>query len=113
MSRLVVPLPRRVNPGMNKTEQDYAALLEVRRRAGEIESWEYEGMRLRLADGTLYTPDFVVTYLDHIAFHETKGFMREAARVRLNVAAEKWWQFRFVLVQRKGKVWTYTDIGGA
>lgn len=73
----------------SKLEERYQAHLADRVRRGEIASFAYEPEKLRLADGTFYTPDFrVVTAEGFVQFHETKGFMREAARIRLNVAAE-------------------------
>jgi hypothetical protein len=45
---------------MNKTEAAYDALLQVRKAAGEILWHRYEPMKLRLADGSYYTPDFGV-----------------------------------------------------
>jgi hypothetical protein len=75
--------------GMNKLESRYADHLEALRLSMHIRSWAYEAVKLRLADGAWFTPDFMVVLPDlAIEFHETKGFMREAARVRLKVAAE-------------------------
>jgi hypothetical protein len=89
-------------PKMNGLESRYAALLENGMRAGSVLWWAFEGLSLRLADDTRYTPDFAVMAADGvIECHETKGFMREAARVRLNVAAATY-PFRFFLV-RAGK----------
>ncbi len=45
--------------GMNKTEREYALILEARKRAGEIRRYEFEGITLRFAN-VKYTPDFVV-----------------------------------------------------
>ena len=75
--------------GMNKLELAYSQLLEFRRKAGEIDRWDYEPEKLRLADKTFYTPDFRVIDLDGaVEFHETKGFMRDDAVVKIKVAAE-------------------------
>ena len=92
---------RRTPGEMNKLERDWSLVLEQRRLAGEIVAWWYEPMSLRLAKGSSYKPDFM--WIDHdgyVGFDETKGFMREAAFVRLKVAAEKFPQFVFVLVKR-------------
>lgn len=92
--------------GANKTERAYASHLDMQIIAGEVLSWAFEPIRLRLADGTFYTPDFmVVNRAQQIEIHETKGFMREAARVRLNVAAELH-PFQFFLVKRDGSSWS-------
>ncbi|EGX16832.1 gp8 domain protein [Escherichia coli STEC_S1191] len=45
---------------MNKTESAYCQHLEQRKRAGEIAWYRFEGIKLRLADNTFYTPDFAV-----------------------------------------------------
>ncbi|HHU8883863.1 TPA: DUF1064 domain-containing protein, partial [Escherichia coli] len=41
---------------MNKTESAYCQHLELRKRAGEIVWYRFEGIKLRLADNTFYTP---------------------------------------------------------
>jgi hypothetical protein len=98
---------------MNRLERDYAACLESLKRAGVFDWYEFEPMRLRLADGTYYRPDFGVVRGGILEFHECKGFMREAARVRLNVAADKF-PFPFFLVRAKGRTggFVITRIGG-
>jgi len=74
---------------MNKIEQRYAAELDLQLRAGLIVGWKFEGMKLRLADRTFYTPDFDVWLSgDRLEFHETKGHFEDDARVKLKVAAE-------------------------
>jgi len=99
--------------GMNKLEAAYGEHLERRRAAGEIAEWRYESTKLRLADGAWYTPDFrVVLPNGEVEFHETKGFMREAARVRLRVAAEMH-PFRFLLVKRAGVEWSVVEVRAA
>lgn len=63
--------------------------------------WQYEALRLKLADGAWFMPDFVVIWSDdRIECHECKGFMREAARLRLLVAAERYPWLRFRVVRR-------------
>lgn len=86
---------------MNKTEAAYSAHLEVRRLAGDILWHRFQPWRLRLADGALYTPDFgVLNANGFIECHETKGFWREAARVRIKVAASIH-PFKFIAIKRK------------
>ena len=93
--------------GMNKTEAFHAIVLEARKRNGEIHDYRYEGMTLRLADRTTYTPDFLVIMPGgEIELHETKGFWRDDARVKIKVAAEAfpWFVFRsFVFEQKHGQ----------
>lgn len=102
-----VPMRKRQ---MNKLETAYAQLLEAKRACGEISWWKFEPMRLRLADDTYYRPDFAVVGPDGLSFHETKGFMREAARVRLHVAAEHF-PFPFFLVRKKPHGFEVRRIG--
>ncbi len=45
--------------GMNKTESEFALLLEAQKRTNEILRYEFEGVTLRFAN-VKYTPDFVV-----------------------------------------------------
>lgn len=89
-------------PRMNKLEREFAKRLELKKSLGLIKSYEFEGISLLLAPSTWYTPDFYVVNVDHSqVFYETKGFMREAARVRLNVAAAKFTEFKFYLVRKE------------
>lgn len=91
---------------MNGTERAYSVVLEARRQAGELLWWAYEVVTLKLADDTRYTPDFAVMLANgELEMHETKGFMRDDAWVKLKVAAEKF-PFRFRLVKREKGAWT-------
>lgn len=95
--------PTVVLPSMNKTEAAYAQHLELQRRLGEIYTWWFQAVRLCLADGTFYTPDFRVWHNDGTVEHiEVKGFLREAARVRFNVACEMHPMYRWRMVIREG-----------
>lgn len=111
------PLPRvrarEVQPKYRSgLEADYASHLELRLKAGDIREWRYEPFKLRLADGTYYTPDFVVVNVSgFIDVIEAKGFMREAARVRLRVAADQFRWFKFSVVRRERGQWTHEEIG--
>lgn len=74
---------------MNKTEAAYASFLELRRMAGEVAWWKFEGIKVRLADNTFYTPDFAVMLSDGMfELHEVKGFWADDARVKIKVAAD-------------------------
>jgi hypothetical protein len=118
VSKRVMPKPRPEyvpykdrRKGLNKLESAYAEHLEGLKRLGQIEWWAFEPMRLRLADGTYYRPDFATCSDGRLTFHECKGFMREAARVRLNVAADRF-PFPFYLVRKKGRGWDIKRVGG-
>lgn len=96
--------------GMNKLERRYSQQLELRRLAGEIVWWGYEAIKLRLAERTYFTPDFVLQPpIGRLEIHETKGFWREDARLKMKAAAELF-PFRFVGVQdagRRGGGWIF------
>lgn len=94
----------RLKPGqMNKTEQEYAEGLELMIRAERILWWKFEGIKLRLADNTFYTPDFVLMAEDGvIECHEVKGFWTDDARVKIKVAASLY-PFRFIAVKKESK----------
>lgn len=88
---------------MNKTEQDYANYLEQRKRADEIVWYKFEGIKVRLADNTFYTPDFAVMRTNgEMEMHEVKGFWTDDARVKIKVAAETY-PFRFIAVKKQSK----------
>lgn len=100
-------------PGrMNKTELRYSTILDVMRKAGVIVSWGFEAVKLRLADLTFYTPDFMVICSDgSIEFHEVKGSWKaqhqDDSRVKIKVAAEQhqWARFTSYEFSRKRREW--------
>ena len=84
---------------MNKTEAAYAATLDARRHAGEVAWYKFEGVKLRLADNTFYTPDFAVMLADGaLEMHEVKGFWQDDARAKIKIAADLF-PVRFVAVR--------------
>jgi hypothetical protein len=105
------PKNRRIAGVMNKTESEYAMILEGMRRGGGIESYEYEKVTLKIAADCRLTPDFlVINNIGEVEFHEVKGgLIREDAAVKLKVAAASF-PFRFKLAQKKGKNWTITEV---
>lgn len=96
--------------GMNKTEQARAIELEALRRTGQIADWWYEGVTLKLADDCRLTLDFLIQETDGtLRFEETKGFMREDAKIKYRVASK---MFPFpirVLVKSKNGGWDVED----
>jgi hypothetical protein len=89
----------RVRPdGMNNTEAAYRDILWARQVAGEILWFRYEAVKLRLADATFYSPDFVLMLADGtLEVHEVKGHWEDDARVKIKVAAAAY-PFRFIAV---------------
>lgn len=91
---------RRVPGQMSKLEQEYAAFLDAEVRAGRVLWFAYEGMKLKLAEKTFYTPDFILLTPGHfIEAHEVKGhwrmFQNDGGRIKIKCAAEKWWWITF------------------
>lgn len=63
---------------------------------------EYEPLRMKLAEDAHYTPDFLTLDEDGcLRAWEVKGFWREAARVRIKVAARLFPWVEFVAVTKK------------
>lgn len=88
---------------MNKTEAAYAQHLELRRAAGEVVWFKFEGMKLRLADNTFYSPDFAVMLASgQLEQHEVKGFWQDDARAKIKIAADMY-PFRFIAIKARAK----------
>lgn len=103
MRRNIQALGRLKTGAMNQTEAEYATRLEAQRQAGDVAWFRFEGVKLRLADNTFYTPDFAVMRADGaMECHEVKGFWTDDARVKIKVAAEMY-PFAFVAVKKQPK----------
>jgi len=97
---------RHVPGQMNKTEQEYADVLEQRRAKGEVERWEFESVTFKLAADCRYTPDFLVELASgEIEFIDTKGTgpIDPVSKVKIRTAAEKFWKFTFAMEQKRTK----------
>lgn len=94
------------HPYRSALERDYADVLAARQRVGEVVTWRYEALTLRLASGIRYTPDFVVELPDGgIELHEVKGWWREDAKIKFREAAAQWPCFEWVVVGRERGQW--------
>ncbi len=103
--------------GMNKTESEYALILEAQKRSGQILRYEFEGVTLRFAN-VRYTPDFVLFNNlgvedqpnSALTFIEVKGAFikgnRERAVERFRHAKTYWPEFSFEMWQKKDGQWT-------
>jgi len=88
---------------MNKTEAAYDQHLALLQHAGTIQWRRFEGLKLRLADNTFYTPDFAVMAADGvIECHEVKGFWQDDARAKIKIAADQY-PFRFIAIKARTK----------
>lgn len=86
---------------MNGTEQAYSNVLARMQAAGQILWFKFEGIKLRLADKTFYSPDFAVMRDNgQMEIHEVKGRWEDDARVKIKVAADIY-PFRFLAVKGK------------
>ena len=93
-------ISHRSQEGMNRTEAAYAVQLELLQRGEHLFRWDFQPVKLRLADRTFYTPDFrVILCTGEEEYHEVKGFMRDDAAVKIKVAAEQH-PYPFFLVQK-------------
>lgn len=88
---------------MNNTEAEYARYLDTLRAAGDVAWYKFEGVKLRLADNTFYSPDFAVMLGNgEMQIHEVKGFWTDDARVKIKVAADIY-PFRFYAIKKLPK----------
>lgn len=111
----------RRKPGeMNKTEAAYDAYLGLLLRAGEIDGYKFEGIKLKLANNTFFTPDFLVMAKDGVLeLHDTKGttkklrvsgekeaapWIEEDAKIKLKLVAELY-PFRVFAVFKVKEGW--------
>lgn len=98
---------------MNKTEFEWSAMLEARKLAGEIAYYSFEPIKVRMADNTFYTPDFMVMLTSgELELHEVKGaFVMDDARLKFKLVAEHF-PARLVWAQKcKGGAWKI-EVGG-
>ncbi|WP_313707926.1 DUF1064 domain-containing protein [Atlantibacter hermannii] len=103
MKKRLQALGRLKTGQMNRTEAEYAATLESWKHAGLIAWYRFEGIKLRLADNTFYTPDFAVMLTTgEMELHEVKGFWTDDARVKTKVAADQY-PFRIIGVTKQAK----------
>lgn len=90
----------------NQTESRYEeTVLKPMLMAGDIAWYRFEGLKLRLADNTFYTPDYAVMLVNGlIQCHEVKGFWQDDARAKIKIAADQY-PFEFLAVKAlpKGK----------
>jgi hypothetical protein len=91
--------------GMNRTEREYAGVLDLRVAAGEVARWRFEPLKFRLGAACFYTPDFEVVLADGtLEYHEVKGgHWMEDARVKIKAVAALFADRRFVAVQKRRK----------
>ena len=103
MKQAMYALGRLKAGAMNKTEAAYDQHLALLQHAGQILWRRFEGLKLRLADNTFYTPDFAVMAADGvIECHEVKGYWQDDARAKIKIAADQY-PFRFIAIKARTK----------
>lgn len=87
-------------------EAEYAAYLDILKRANVVLHWEYESIRLFLSDRCTYLPDFHVIYVDgRNVCEEIKGFSRTAGVVKFKVASALYPEYTFRMVTKRKGSW--------
>lgn len=103
----------------SKTEYEEAYETMLRQR-DDVDQYYFERLKIRLADNTYYTPDFVVMLVGgEIEFVEVKGSWKapgqDDSRVKIKVAAEQnpWATFKSVelkkIAKKNGGGWQVTE----
>lgn len=94
---------------MNKTESDFALILDGEKQAGRITRYIYEGLTLRWGDGMRYTPDFVAfpsfPGAPPMMIEVKGGHIWDRDIVRFKGAKASWPEFGFQMWQRKNGQW--------
>lgn len=106
---------KRHRPGeFNQTEAKYAEMLAIRKHTAEIVDWMFEALTLKLADGSRYTPDFMVLHNDDtIELVNVKGGgpIDPNSLTKHKFAAEKFCMFRWTIEQlQRGAGWVRTEF---
>lgn len=106
-------------PGvMNSLEANYAAHLEAMKKSGEILDYSYEAIKIKLADKTYYSPDFLVLAMDGtMELHEVKAFWKskgkphveQTAAMKIKMAADLF-PARFLMVWPEPTGWVSKEF---
>jgi hypothetical protein len=92
---------------LNKTEKLFLARL----RMLDYPWIGVQSITLKLGDDCRYTPDFsVIDQNGHFIIYETKGHMRDDAKVKLQVAARDFPMFKFIVVKLVNNQWEETPV---
>jgi hypothetical protein len=97
----------------NKTERRFEIeFLEPWKHEKSIADYYFEEIKLKLANGVLYIPDYaVIEEIGALTIYEVKGgFIREDAKIKLKVAASQFKHFKFYLAQYDKGEWAITRV---
>ena len=119
----VEPKPIIPESRMNKTEQRFADYLEQLKHMKEIVDYRFEEVKFVLSqnakngrNSVTYLPDFFVIYPGHFEFVEVKAksgkwtSMRDDARAKVNIAADRFPWFKFTVAYLEKGEWTFKDV---
>lgn len=85
---------------MNKTEQRYAGVLDLRKMAGEVIAYWFDALKLRIGDNCFFETDFLVLLSSgELEVHEVKGgYITDDGLVKFK-SAQMIYPFRFRMMQ--------------
>lgn len=92
---------------LNKLERAWLAEMRIRFNGMPI---GIQDITLKLAFDCRFTADFSIWTTNGLTLFETKGFFRDDAKVKLQVAARMFPAITFILVQRIKGRWTETFV---
>lgn len=105
------PAPARADRYRSDWERQYAARLDALQAAGEIETWWYESLNFRLADGAWHHPDFLVLTHGCLEVHEVKGYRRDAGMLRFKTGREIYGNVaRWRMFEKRDGRWREVDV---
>lgn len=107
-----------------KIEGRFYHFLQLHELAGDTPWVGDHSIKFQLATGAWYTPDFHISADSRVTpgveyeippgilfiVYEVKGHWREAARVRIKVAAKRHAYAKFIAVQEERGAWKYEEI---
>ena len=97
---------------MNGLERDFDERLAWALCVNRIRHCSFEAIKLKLAGGCWYTPDFfVLDAAGRMWFVEVKGFWRDDAKVKVKVAAALHPHFGWLVAKRSRGVWRAYAVG--
>jgi len=96
---------------MNTWEARYAAELDTYGKTIGMIDYKFNCIKLMLADGAWYTPDFMIMYSNKTEIIEIKGFRRTDAIVRFKVAKTNYPMFDFRMLTWDKESQTFKEIG--
>lgn len=90
---------------LNKTEQEFAALLEQWKQVGTVLWWKAHPFNIPLAKNTFYRLDFLVLHSDGLlTMYEVKGgYTSEKGQMKIKLAAEALPVMRMVKASKRAQ----------